>query len=51
MVLIGTGSFLIGSDDRWAYPADGEGPVQEVSLDPFRIDPAGNVGFRCLFDG
>ncbi len=26
-------SFLIGSDDRWAYPADGEGPVREISLD------------------
>ena len=39
MVLIGAGSFLIGSDDRWAYPADGEGPVREVSLDSFRIDP------------
>ena len=39
MVLIGTGSFLMGSDDRWAYPADGEGPVREVSLDSFWIDP------------
>jgi formylglycine-generating enzyme len=39
MVLIGAGSFLIGSNDGWAYPADGEGPVREVSLDSFRIDP------------
>ena len=40
MVLIAGGSFLLGSDDRWAYPADGETPVREVSLDSFRIDPA-----------
>ena len=39
MVLIAGGSFLIGSEDRWAYPADGEAPVREVSLDSFRIDP------------
>jgi formylglycine-generating enzyme required for sulfatase activity len=37
-VRIPGGSFLIGSDDRWAYPADGEGLVREVSLDPFRVD-------------
>ena len=39
MVLIGRGAFMIGSDDRWAYPADGEGPVREISLDSFWIDP------------
>jgi formylglycine-generating enzyme len=39
MVHIGDGSFLMGSDDRWAYPADGEGPVHEVSVDSFWIDP------------
>ena len=38
VVLIGNGSFLMGSDDRWAYPADGEGPVREISLDSFWID-------------
>ena len=38
MVLIVGGSFLIGSEDRWAYRADGEAPVREVSLDSFRID-------------
>ena len=39
MGLIAKGSFLMGSEDRWAYPADGEGPVREISLDSFRIDP------------
>ena len=38
MALIAGGSFLMGSDDRWAYPADGEGPVREISLDSFWID-------------
>ena len=39
MVLIGGGSFLMGSEDRWAYPDDGEGPVREVSLEAFWIEP------------
>src|SRR5262245_20449443 len=30
--------FTMGSEDRWAYPADGEAPVREFSLDPFLID-------------
>ena len=32
------GTFLIGSEDRFAYPADGEGPVREVEVSPFWID-------------
>jgi formylglycine-generating enzyme required for sulfatase activity len=32
------GEFLMGSEDRWAYPGDGEGPVRRVRLDPFLID-------------
>jgi sulfatase modifying factor 1 len=32
------GSFLMGSQDPLAYPADGEGPVHEVELEPFAID-------------
>ena len=32
------GTFLIGSDDRWAYRADGEGPVRRVSIGSFWID-------------
>ena len=39
MVGIKKGSFLMGSDDRWAYPSDGERPVREISLDSFWIDP------------
>jgi len=28
----------MGSEDRWAYPADGEGPVNEVEVSAFSID-------------
>jgi formylglycine-generating enzyme len=38
MVSLAGGTFLIGSDDRWAYPEDGEGPVRRVSIEPFWID-------------
>ena len=38
MVLLQGGPFLMGSDDPWVYPADGEGPVREVSVDSFWVD-------------
>ena len=38
MVSLAGGALVIGSDDRFAYPADGEGPVREVELSPFWID-------------
>jgi formylglycine-generating enzyme required for sulfatase activity len=38
MVELAGGEFLFGSDDRHTYPDDGEGPVQRVSVAPFRID-------------
>ena len=38
MVRLDGGAFLMGSEDRLAYPADGEGPVRRVSVDPFWID-------------
>ena len=28
----------MGSDDHWAYPADGEGPVREITLNSFWVD-------------
>ena len=33
MVLVPAGSFAMGSEDRLAYPDDGEGPVREFELD------------------
>ena len=29
----------MGDESSWAYPGDGEGPVHEVRLAPFAIDP------------
>jgi formylglycine-generating enzyme len=33
------GCFLMGTEDTDGFPADGEGPVREVELSPFSIDP------------
>ena len=32
------GTFLMGTRDEIGYPDDGEGPVREITLDPFYID-------------
>ena len=37
-VLLPGGEFLMGAEDSEGFPADGEGPVRAVRLDPFRID-------------
>jgi formylglycine-generating enzyme required for sulfatase activity len=37
LVHLDGGIFAIGSDDRWSYPEDGEGPVREVEVSPFSI--------------
>jgi sulfatase modifying factor 1 len=44
------GTFLMGTDYRDAFPADGEGPVRPVSLSPFRIDtyPVTNRDFAAF---
>lgn len=38
MILIPGGEFLMGTDDQEGFPADGEGPVRKVQVDPFYID-------------
>lgn len=38
MVRIPGGRFLMGSNDHWAYPEDGEGPARPVGVQPFWID-------------
>ena len=50
MITIPAGEFTFGSDDEYAYPADGEGPVRSVSLDSFRIDRSAvtNSRFRAF---
>ena len=37
MVLLTGGTFLMGTDEDWGYPEDGEGPVREATLDGFWI--------------
>lgn len=37
LVTVPGGSFRMGDASVWAYPGDGEGPVHDVDLDPFRI--------------
>jgi formylglycine-generating enzyme required for sulfatase activity len=39
MVDLDGGSFLMGSEDGFAYPTDGEGPVRAVAISPFSLDP------------
>jgi formylglycine-generating enzyme required for sulfatase activity len=38
MVRLDGGEFLMGCDGPKAWPADGEGPVREVTVSPFLID-------------
>ena len=38
MVLLPDGDFLMGSEDRLAYPDGGEGPVRRVRVNAFRMD-------------
>ena len=38
MIRLPGGPFLMGTDYKHAFPDDGEGPVREVTLDPFWID-------------
>jgi formylglycine-generating enzyme required for sulfatase activity len=37
LVNLSGGAFMMGTDGRYGYPADGEGPAHEVVLSPFRI--------------
>src|SRR4051812_640392 len=38
MALLEAGEFLMGTEDRDGFPADGEGPVRPITLSPFWID-------------
>jgi formylglycine-generating enzyme len=38
MVYISGGEFLMGTNEKEGFPADGEGPVRKVKVNPFLID-------------
>ncbi|WP_339314199.1 formylglycine-generating enzyme family protein [Paenibacillus sp. FSL R10-2734] len=38
MILIPEGTFLMGTDDKEGFPADGEGPARNVTVSTFLID-------------
>ncbi|MBD3422546.1 MAG: SUMF1/EgtB/PvdO family nonheme iron enzyme [Chitinivibrionales bacterium] len=38
MIKLDGGAFLMGTDTKEGFPADGEGPVREVHVDPFYVD-------------
>lgn len=50
MAALPGGSFLMGTDHPDGFPDDGEGPVREVCLSPFRIDrfPVTNEQFAAF---
>ena len=52
MVLVPEGMFQMGSDDRWAYPEDGEAPPREVETSAFWIDACAvsNADFAAFVD-
>ncbi len=39
MVKLDGGRFFMGTDYAKGFPADGEGPIRQVTLDPFYVDP------------
>ena len=38
MVRLEGGEFLMGTESEAAFPADGEGPIRQVTIDPFYLD-------------
>jgi formylglycine-generating enzyme len=52
LVLLDGGEFLMGSEDRDGFPADGEGPVRRIALSPFWADPVAvsNARFAAFVD-
>ncbi|MBT3274884.1 MAG: formylglycine-generating enzyme family protein [Spirochaetales bacterium] len=52
MVFLDGGRFLMGTDDTVGFPADGEGPVREVTISPFYVDKyaVSNARFKKFVD-
>ena len=52
MVRLDGGRFLMGTDSAEAIPGDGETPIREIFVDPFRIDACAvsNADFAAFVD-
>jgi formylglycine-generating enzyme required for sulfatase activity len=52
MAMLQGGHFLMGTDWNEGFPADGEGPIRKVKVDPFYIDiyPVRNRDFARFVD-
>lgn len=52
MVLLEGGRFRMGTDYPHGFPADGEGPVREIRIDPFYVDlcPITNAEFARFIE-
>jgi sulfatase modifying factor 1 len=52
MIYLAGGTFLMGTDDQEGFKDDGEGPIREVTLSPFYIDPCTvtNAQFKQFID-
>lgn len=52
MLLISGGTFLMGTNDKEGFPADGEGPVRSVSVSTFLLDETAvtNEQFAVFID-
>lgn len=46
MIKLSGGKFLMGTDAEEGFPADGEGPVREITLDSFYIDETTVTNFQ-----
>lgn len=52
MVYIPGGNFMMGTNQKEGFPADGEGPIRKVKVDPFYMDPCTvtNAQFQAFID-
>lgn len=52
MIYVQGGDFLMGTEDEHGFPADGEGPIRKVRLDPFYLDECAvsNIQYKKFVD-
>ena len=52
MISLEASSFRMGGEGPACWPADGEGPIREIALDAFHLDPTAvtNEAFACFVE-